>query len=89
MNRNYTKPPLAWESSFEGLIAYVLQNDLHNRLTPRIIDIAYTAFMLGKRPNKEDGGESDWYNDTRPTVLELIAKIEKDLQEYKDKGETK
>lgn len=79
-----TEVPLAWKSSFEGLIAYILQNSLHNRLTPRIIDVAYTAFVLAKQPNKEDGGESDWFTDTRPVVLELIAKIEKDLDGYKN-----
>lgn len=83
MNYDDMPIPLAWKDSFEGLVAYILQDDLHNRLTPRIIDIAYTAFMLGKRPNTEDGGESDWYNDTRPTVLEMIAKIERDLEEKK------
>ena len=77
-----TEVPLAWKSSFEGLIVYILQDALHNRLTPRIIDVAYTAFVLAKQPNKEDGGESDWFTDTRPIVLELIAKIEKDLKEY-------
>lgn len=79
-----TEVPLAWKSSFDGLVAYILQNDLHNRLTPRIIDVAYTAFMLAKQPNKEDGGESDWFTDTRPVILELIAKIDKDLKEYKN-----
>lgn len=75
--------PLAWKDSHEGLIAYILQEDLHNRLTPRIIDIAYTAFMLAKQPNKEDGGASDWYTDTRPAILELIAKVERDLEKKK------
>lgn len=71
------KVPEAWTN----LLAYVLQDDLHNRLTPRIIDIAYTAFMQAKRPNDEDGGASDWFNDTRPMVRELIAKLRKDLVE--------
>jgi hypothetical protein len=76
--------PLAWVNSFEGLVAYILQGDLHNRLTPRIIDVAYTAFMLAKQPNKEDGGESDWFNDTRPAILKMITKIGKDLEGYKN-----
>lgn len=84
MRYQETEVPLAWKSSFEGLVAYILQNDLHNRLTPRIIDVAYTAFVLAKQPNKEGGGESDWFTDTRPVVLELIAKIEKDLEGYKN-----
>ena len=75
MRHTDTEVPLARKSSFEGLVAYILQDDLHNRLTPRVIDIAYTAFMLAKQPNKEDGGESDWYNDTHPKIQELIAKI--------------
>lgn len=63
--------PEAWTN----VLAYVL----HNRLTPRVIDIAYTAFMQAKRPNNEDGSASDWFNDTRPVVRELIAKLRKDL----------
>ena len=84
MRYQETEVPLAWKSSFEGLVAYILQNDLHNRLTPRIIDVAYTAFVLAKQPNKEDGGESDWFNDTRPAILEMITKIGKDLEGYKN-----
>lgn len=64
-----------------NLLAYVLQDDMQNRLTPRVIDIAYTAFQLGKQPNKEDGGSSDWFTDTKPTVIGLIAKLRKDLIE--------
>ena len=82
MRHTETEVPLAWKSSFEGLVAYILQDDLHNRLTPRIVDIAYTAFLLAKRPNTEDGGESDWFTDTRPVVQEMITKIVKDLKEY-------
>lgn len=67
--------PEAWTN----LLAYVLQDELHNRLTPRVIDIAYTAFMQAKRPNDENGSASDWFNDTRPVVRELIAKLRKDL----------
>lgn len=73
----YVVPP-AWTN----LIEYVLQDDLHNRLTPRVVDIAYTAFMLAKEPNKEDGGNSDWFNDTRPSVMKAIAKLRKDLVEF-------
>lgn len=69
--------PQAWTN----LLAYVLQDDMHNSLTPRVVDIAYTAFTLAKRPNIEDGGASDWFNDTKPKVAELIAKLRKDLIE--------
>ena len=72
--------PEAWTN----LLAYVLQDDLHNRLTPRVIDIAYTAFNLAKQPNTEDGGSSDWFTDTKPTVDKMIAKLRKDLIE--DRG---
>ena len=68
--------PEAWTN----LLAYALQDDMHNRLTPRVVDIAYTAFMQAKRPN-EDGGASDWFNDTKPKVAEMIAKLRKDLIE--------
>ena len=67
--------PEAWTN----LLAYVLQDDIHNRLTPRVIDITYTAFMLAKRPNTEDGGASDWFNDTKPAITKLIEKLRKDL----------
>ena len=43
--------PEAWTN----LLAYVLQEELHNRLTPRVIDIAHAAFMQAKRPYDEDG----------------------------------
>lgn len=62
-----------------NLLAYALQDDMHNRLTPRVVDIAYTAFMQAKRPNDEDGA-SDWFN-TKPKVAEMIAKLRKDLIE--------
>ncbi len=59
----------------DALLEYVLQDDLHNRLTPRIVDIAYTAFNLAKQPNNEDGGPSDWFTDTKPTVDKMIEKV--------------
>lgn len=61
------------------LLTYVLQDDIHNRLTPRVVDIAYTAFMTGKQLNAEDGGPSDWFNDTRPVVMKAIERLRKDL----------
>jgi len=57
------------------LLAYVLQDEEQNRLTPRVIDIAYTAFMIAKQPDAEDGGSSDWFNDTRPVVKKAIEKL--------------
>lgn len=59
----------------DELIAYVLQDDLMNRLVPRVVDIAYNAFMSAKRPNNEDGGPSDWFTDTKPMVDAKIAAI--------------
>ena len=76
--------PLAWRSTRDGLLAYVLQEDLHNRLTPRVIDIAYSAFMSGAvGKNNEDGGKCDWFNDTKPTVMEAIEKIRRDMDSAK------
>ena len=66
----------------DGLLEYVLQDDIHNRLTPRIVDIAYTAFMLAKEPNSEDGGPSDWFNDTKPSVMKSIDKLRGELLPY-------
>lgn len=77
-----TLVPQEWTN----LLAYALQDDMHNRLTPRVIDIAYTAFTLAKRANKEDGGASDWFNDTKPTVTQMIASLKADLiAEFSDK----
>ncbi len=70
--------PAAWTD----ITAYILQDDLHNRLTPRVVDIAYSAFMIGRSgKNKDDGGPCDWFNDTKPMVMEQLAKIRKDLAE--------
>lgn len=62
-----------------NLLAYVLQDEIHNRLTPRVVDIAYTAFMVGKEPNSEDGGPSDWFTDTKPVVMKAIDRLRSDL----------
>ena len=68
--------------TFAELVQYILQDDIHNRLTPRIVDIAYYAFMLAKQgKNKDDGGPCDWFNDTKPMVMEQLDKIKKDLAE--------
>lgn len=43
---------------------------------PCIIDLCFTAFMrrvVGKNP--EDGGPCDWFNDTRPQIIEQIDKL--------------
>lgn len=70
------REPDAWTD----LTAYILQDDLHNRLTPRVVDIAYSAFMIGRSgKNKDNGGPCDWFNDTKPMVMEQLAKIRKDL----------
>lgn len=61
------------------LLDYVLQDDIHNRLTPRVIDIAYTAFMRAKDRNTDDGGATDWFNDTRPAIIEAINKLRNEL----------
>jgi len=77
LEQQATLVPQEWTS----LLAYALQDDMHNRLTPRVIDIAYTAFTLAKKVNSEDGGASDWFNDTKPTVAKMIAKLRGDLVE--------
>lgn len=64
------------------LVEYILQDDIHNRLTPRVIDIAYSAWSFGRSgKNKDDGGPCDWFNDTKPMVTEQLQKIRKDLAE--------
>lgn len=64
----------------QSTLAYVCQDQVHNRLVPRIIDIAYTAFTVAKAPNEEDGKASDWFNDTRPKVLQAISLIINELE---------
>lgn len=65
-----------------ALVDYVLQDDIHNQLTPRVVDIAYSAFMVAKTgKNKDDGGPCDWFNDTKPMVMDQLAKIQKHLVE--------
>ena len=58
------------------LVDYVLQDDIHNRLTPRVVDIAYSAFTFGRRDTPHD-----WFNDTKPMVMEQLSKIQKHLAE--------
>ena len=68
----------------EGVIAYALQDERNTGDCPRVVDIAYNAFMIAKHPNKEDGGPSDWFTDTRPMVMEKIAEIRAALQHKDD-----
>lgn len=68
-------------------IRYISQDDLHNRLTPRIADVAYTAFRIAKSANADDGGPTDWFNDTKPVVMEMIAKIAALSNQPTDSGE--
>jgi hypothetical protein len=73
---------LALPYGWNNLTEYILQDDLHNCLTPRVVDIAYSAFMMGRiGKNSDDGGPCDWFNDTKPMVMEQLAKIRKDLAE--------
>jgi hypothetical protein len=68
------------------LVDYILQDDIHNRLTPRVVDIAYSAFMIGRGgKNPDDGGPCDWFNDTKPMVIEQLTKIRKDLTDEESK----
>lgn len=69
------------DRDWKELVEYILQDDLHNRLTPRITDIAYTAWKFGRMgENNEDGGPCDWFTDTKPVVDAAIEKIRKDLE---------
>ena len=62
------------------IVDYVLQEPIHNRLVPRVVDIAYSAFMNAKRPSPEDGGPTDWFTDTYPMVMAKIAEIRAALE---------
>lgn len=61
------------------VIDYITQDELHNMLVPRIVDIAYSAFMSAHKPNREDGGATDWFTDTKPMVMEAIAEVRREL----------
>ena len=75
------------QSNSVGILDYVFQDDLHNRLTPRVVDIAYSAFMLGAcGKNKDDGGRCDWFNDTKPMVMEKISEIRAALAAQASEG---
>lgn len=66
----------------DELLDYALQDDTHNRLTPRVIDIAYTAFMRGATGrNPDDGGPCDWFTDTKPAIEKAIGRLRDDLRE--------
>lgn len=68
-----------------ALVDYVLQDDQLNRLTPRVMDIAYSAFMLGRcGKNTDDGGPCDWFTDTKPMVDAKIAEIRAALARVKE-----
>jgi hypothetical protein len=78
-----TTPPAAQPAApLTELIDYILQDDIQNRLTPRVVDIAFSAFMAAKHgKNKDDGGPCDWFSDTKPVVMEALTKIRNDLSE--------
>lgn len=60
-------------------VEYFLQHDMRNRLEPRVIDIAYTAWEHGRLgKNKDDGGPCDWFTDTRPLIMKGINTIRKE-----------
>lgn len=44
--------------------------------SPGLMDIAYFVFSLARQPNKEDGGPSDWFNDTRPEVEKIVKNLQ-------------
>jgi hypothetical protein len=46
-----------------------------NIYRPRILDLCYTAFLMAKQPNPEDGGASDWMTDTMPKIKALIEQM--------------
>jgi len=74
------KKALEVQNKRQELLGYILQHDKCNRLTPRIVDIAFRAFMSGRSgKNPDDGGPCDWFNDTEPMVTEGIQIIRKEL----------
>ena len=61
-------------------LRYVTQDDLLNRTIPRIIDIAYTAFMTAKKSSESEPGEpSDWMNDGKPKAMVAIEQLRRRL----------
>ena len=59
----------------EGVILHLLETEeITDPSKPRILDLAYTAFMSGAcGKNPDDGGKCDWFNDTRPKIMRHIG----------------
>lgn len=67
---------------YGSLVAYILQEQVLTGMTPRVIDIAYSAFILGAcGKNREDGGSCDWNNDTRPRISAMIKTIRRQIDQ--------
>lgn len=60
-------------------LEYLCNTDGYHNGTPRIIDLCYTAFVIAKQKNNEDGGSTDWFNDTHPIIVNHIESIFKNL----------
>ncbi|WP_435008023.1 hypothetical protein P12x_005290 [Tundrisphaera lichenicola] len=73
-----SEPPVR-ESSALGHI-FETEN-WQNPYRARIIDLCYTAFLMAREPNKEDGGASDWFNDTLPHIKAQIERMERNVVE--------
>lgn len=43
-------------------------------------DLCFTAFLNHLNPNGEDGGKSDWNNDTRPKIAPAIMAVQEELR---------
>lgn len=42
---------------------------------PNLLDLCFDAFTNADRPNSEDGGPSDWFNDTKPKIDESLREF--------------
>jgi len=74
-------------ASLAGALDYLFDTEGGSDGRPRIVDACYTAFQIAKSPNVEDGGASDWFNDTRPAILKIIAKMKEAIASLPTAGE--
>ena len=73
----YVGNVLAALSSAGLAVVPVYQFDTDGRCDgrPRIIDLCYTAFQRAREQNSEDGGPTDWFNDTKPMLDKAIGAL--------------
>ncbi len=83
-NENFGQKPKQ-NSPAEDVLDYILQDRTRVDGQYRIVDIALWAFQRSRENNPDDGGPTDWYNDTYPQVMKTLEGIQKRYQTEKEK----